>query len=73
MEFVGLLTANEEQEASGKEKGSEAERAGPYEDVNSKWSAVDASTTETHITWPKTLKDAVKPKNKRKKKASSMI
>ncbi|KAH1113915.1 hypothetical protein J1N35_007293 [Gossypium stocksii] len=69
----GLSTASEEKEASGKEKGSEAESAGPYENVNSKWSAVDASTTEMHVIGPKTLKDAVKPKNKRKKKASSMI
>ncbi|MBA0608583.1 hypothetical protein Godav_020781 [Gossypium davidsonii] len=69
----GLSTASEEKEATGKEKGSEAESAGPYEDVNSKWSAVDASTTEMHVIGPKTLKDAVKPKNKRKKKASSMI
>ncbi|TYH79353.1 hypothetical protein ES332_D03G058400v1 [Gossypium tomentosum] len=69
----GLSTASEEKEATGKEKGSEAESAGPYEDVNSKWSAVDASTTEMHVIGPKTLKDAVKPKNKRKKKASSVI
>lgn len=60
----GLSTASEEKEATGKEKGSEAESAGPYEDVNSKWSAVDASTTEMHVIGPKTLKDAVKPKNK---------
>ncbi|KAG8497221.1 hypothetical protein CXB51_008454 [Gossypium anomalum] len=73
VEFVGLSTASEEKEASGKEKGSEAESAGPYEDFNLKWSAVDASTTEMHVIGPKTLKDAVKPKNKRKKKASSMI
>ncbi|KAB2037145.1 hypothetical protein ES319_D03G054400v1 [Gossypium barbadense] len=69
----GLSTASEEKEATGKEKGSEAESEGPYEDVNSKWSAVDASTTEMHVIGPKTLKDAVKPKNKRKKKASSVI
>ncbi|PPS13608.1 hypothetical protein GOBAR_AA06965 [Gossypium barbadense] len=69
----GLSTASEEKEASGQEKGSEAESACPYEDVNSKWSAVDASTTEMHVIGPKTLKDAVKPKNKRKKKVSSMI
>ncbi|MBA0677971.1 hypothetical protein Goari_019341 [Gossypium aridum] len=69
----GLSTASEEKEATGKEKGSEVVSAGPYEDVNSKWSAVDASTTEMHVKGPKTLKDAVKPKNKRKKKASSMI
>ena len=34
---------------------------------------VDASTTEMHVIGPKTLKDAVKPKNKGKKKASSVI
>lgn len=33
--------------------------------------AIDASETEKKMDGPKTLKDAVKPKHKRRKKASS--
>ncbi|GMI78918.1 ECERIFERUM 7 [Hibiscus trionum] len=69
----GLSSANEEKEWRGEEKPSEAERPGTYEDVNPKSSAVDAPRIEMQMIGPKKLKDAVKPKNKRKKKASSVI
>ncbi|KAL4379727.1 hypothetical protein GQ457_02G028080 [Hibiscus cannabinus] len=69
----GLSSANKKKEWSGEEKPSEAERPGSYKEVNPKSSAVDASRIEMQMIGPKTLKDAVKPKNKRKKKGSSVI
>ncbi|XWS42878.1 hypothetical protein CRYUN_Cryun16bG0051900 [Craigia yunnanensis] len=69
----GLSTLNKIKESSVEEKPREAEREGPYEDVNPKSSAIDASISEMQTKGLKTLKDAVKPKNKRKKKGSSMI
>ncbi|GMI65932.1 ECERIFERUM 7 [Hibiscus trionum] len=68
-----LSTANNKKELSGEEKPSEAETPGPFEDVNPKSSAVDASRNEMQMIGSKTLKDAVKPKNRRKKKGSSVI
>ncbi|XP_017976069.1 PREDICTED: exosome complex component RRP45A isoform X2 [Theobroma cacao] len=69
----GLSTPNKKKGSSSDEKPGEAEREEPYKDVNPKLSAVDASETEMQTKGQKTLKDAVKPKNKRKKKGSSMI
>ncbi|KAE8673737.1 Protein ECERIFERUM 7 [Hibiscus syriacus] len=69
----GFSTQNKKKESSYEEKPSEAERPESYEDVNPNSSAVDASRIEMQMIGPKTLKDAVKPKNKRKKKGSSMI
>ncbi|KAL4355377.1 hypothetical protein GQ457_06G014300 [Hibiscus cannabinus] len=66
----GLSTGNKKKESSGDEK---PETPGPFEDVNPNSSAVGASRNEMQVMGPKTLKDAVKPKNKRKKKGSSMI
>ena len=68
-----MSTPNKKKESSVEEKPSEAEREGPYEDVNPKLSAIDAPISEIHTKGLKTLKDAVKPKNKRKKKGSPMI
>lgn len=70
----GLSTTNRKKESSGEKKTSEAERERPYEDANPKSSAIDASRIEMQQTkGQKTLKDAVKPKNKRKKRGSSVV
>ncbi|KAK9042585.1 hypothetical protein V6N11_017652 [Hibiscus sabdariffa] len=66
----GLSTGNKKKESNGDEK---PETPGPFEDVNPNLSAVGASRNEMQVMGLKTLKDAVKPKNKRKKKGSSMI
>ncbi|XP_022743715.1 exosome complex component RRP45A-like [Durio zibethinus] len=69
----GLSTPNKKKESSGEEKPSGTEREGPYDDVNPKSSAINTSRIEIQTKGQKTLKDAVKPKNKRKKKGSSII
>ncbi|XVF42917.1 hypothetical protein PTKIN_Ptkin01aG0403700 [Pterospermum kingtungense] len=70
----GLSTPNKKKESSGEEKPIEAEGEEPLEDVNPKWSSIDASSRiEMQAKGQKTLKDAVKPKKKRKKKDSSTV
>ncbi|OMO51126.1 hypothetical protein COLO4_37803 [Corchorus olitorius] len=69
----GFSTTKKKKDSSVEERPSEAEGDKPSEDVNMNTSVVDASMTKMQSKGQKTLKDAVKPKNKRKKKASSMI
>lgn len=68
VEFVGLSTPNKKKKSSGEENPCKVEREVPLEDVNPKWSAIDASSRiEMQTKGKKTLKNAVKLENKRKK------
>ncbi|XP_044468838.1 exosome complex component RRP45A-like isoform X2 [Mangifera indica] len=68
----GTLTPKKKQQAlAGDKKPSEVKPEEPPEDINSASSAIDASGTGIQKDREKTLKDAVKPKHKRKKRASS--
>ncbi|OMO92393.1 hypothetical protein CCACVL1_06862 [Corchorus capsularis] len=69
----GFSTTKKKKDSSVEERPSEAEGDKPSEDANMNTSVVDASMTKMQSKVQKTLKDAVKPKNKRNKKASSMI
>ncbi|KAJ0021052.1 hypothetical protein Pint_31012 [Pistacia integerrima] len=68
----GTLTPKKKQEdLTGEKKPSEVRPEEPPEDINTASSAIDASGTGLRKDGEKTLKDAVKPKHKRKKRASS--
>lgn len=72
MNYAGTLTPKKKQQAlAGDKKPSEVKPEEPPEDINSASSAIDASGTGIQKDREKTLKDAVKPKHKRKKRASS--
>lgn len=70
--YAGTVTPKKkQQDLVGKKKPSEVKPEEPPEDINPASSVVDATGTGTQKDGNKTLKDAVKPKNKRKKRASS--
>lgn len=68
----GTLTPKKKQpDPTGERKPNESKPEEPPEDVIPTTSAMDVSETGVHKGGEKTLKDAVKPKHKRKKRASS--
>lgn len=72
MIYAGTLTPKKkQQDFTGEKKPSEVRPEEPPEDINTASSAIDASGTGLRKDGEKTLKDAVKPKHKRKKRASS--
>ncbi|GLU19302.1 hypothetical protein SLE2022_355610 [Rubroshorea leprosula] len=67
----GMSTPNKKQDLENEKKPDEAELEGPPNDANLGSSVIHESLTEMWTNKEKTLEDAVKPKSKRKKKASS--
>lgn len=69
---VGTSTpSRKEKDSRGENTSSEAKPVEPREDINIASSPIEAAETVLRTSGEKTLKDAVKPKNKRKKKSSS--
>lgn len=68
--YAANLTANTQQKGD-EEISNDAIMDRPPEDTQPASSVTDSPKTVTPVTGEKTLKDAVKPKNKRKKRASS--
>ncbi|PON89134.1 hypothetical protein TorRG33x02_149970 [Trema orientale] len=72
VKHAGVSTTSKKGEESRNEKTlSEARLEEPPEDVKQGSLAVEAAQPEHQTKGEKTLKDAVKPKHKRKKKQSS--
>lgn len=72
LQLVGTLTPKKKQrDPTGERKPSESKPEEPPEDVIPTSSAMDVSETRVHKGGERTLKDAVKPKHKRKKRVSS--
>ncbi|KAJ8751121.1 hypothetical protein K2173_016302 [Erythroxylum novogranatense] len=67
----GPPTCNMKQK--GGEKGTDTEQENPPEKVKLVTSGADSSVTSMQTSGEKTLKDAVKPKNRRRKRASSNL
>lgn len=65
------LPSRKEQDSRGENMSGEAKPVEPPEDINVSLSNIEASETVLRTNGEKTLKDAVKPKNKRKMKSSS--
>lgn len=59
------------EESRGERKHSEPKPDGPHTDSYSVPSPIKESTNTPQVNGEKTLKDAIKPKNKRRKRASS--
>lgn len=71
-EHAGItMPSRKEQDSRGENMSGEAKPAEPPEDINVSSSNIEASETVLRTNGEKTLKDAVKPKNKRKMKSSS--
>lgn len=72
MKCAGMSTASRQQKDSKGEKlSSKARLEEPSENVNPVSPTVEAAQAAQQANGEKTLKDAVKPKNKRKKKQFS--
>ncbi|KAL0000012.1 hypothetical protein SO802_019614 [Lithocarpus litseifolius] len=65
------MPRRKEQDSRGENMTGEAKPVEPSEDINVSSSNIEASETVLWTNGEKTLKDAVKPKNKRKMKSSS--
>ncbi|XP_030951611.1 exosome complex component RRP45A-like isoform X1 [Quercus lobata] len=65
------MPSRKEQDSRGENMSGEAKPVEPPEDINVSSSNIEASETVLRTNGEKTLKDAVKPKNKRKMKSSS--
>ena len=71
-EHAGItMPSRKEQDSRGENMSGEAKPVEPPEDINVSSSNIEASETLLRTNGEKTLKDAVKPKNKRKMKSSS--
>lgn len=71
MKRPGTLTRKKQQDSISDRKPCEIKPEEPPEDIKPASSAIDAPRTGLQKDGEKTLKDAVKPKHKRKKKAYS--
>jgi len=71
VKHAGISTQHMEQKES-KENSPKMDTEKPTEDIKQATLATDTSGTALETNGEKTLKDAVKPKNKRRKRASSM-
>lgn len=72
LQLAGTLTPKKkQQDPTGERKPNESKPEESPGDVIPTTSVMDVSETGVHKGGEKTLKDAVKPKHKRKKKASS--
>lgn len=71
-EHAGItMPSRKEQDSRRENMSGEAKPVEPPEDINVSSSNIEASETLLRTNGEKTLKDAVKPKNKRKMKSSS--
>lgn len=65
------MPSRKEQDSRGENMSGAAKQVEPPQDINVSSSNIEASETVLQTNGEKTLKDAVKPKNKRKMKSSS--
>ena len=65
------MPSRKEQDSRGENMSGAAKQVEPPQDINVSSSNIEASETVLRTNGEKTLKDAVKPKNKRKMKSSS--
>lgn len=71
-EHAGMtMPSRKEQDSRGENMLGEAKPVDPPEDINVSSSNIEAAETVLQTNGERTLKDAVKPKNKRKMKSAS--